>query len=239
MALKGDAQYFIMNVDDWRIISYRHICILLEERFGVSRNLASNKRRLTNRRKQKEETWQHMAEDMLRLSKTVYAGAPELSEREARDAFIKALPENLRFSIAAANPTRLSDCVNNVTQLCALVNIDEEETSSQKVCNIKYSSNNDGGPQHAYQNPSPGPNPNQQNDGYNPRNNPYNRRRKMDMSKVECYRCHEMGHMARECKMPFDQIQKDKYYKKDWNKPSNNNPNHNDNDHSENQQESQ
>jgi hypothetical protein len=61
----------------------------------------------------------------------------------------------------------------------------------------------------------------------------------MDMSKVICYRCHEMGHMARECKMPFDQIQKDKYYNKDWNKPSNNNPNNNENDHSENQQESQ
>jgi len=55
-----------------------------------------------------------------------------LAEQEARDAFIRALPANLKISVAAGNPLTLNECVDNVTQLCAVLDTDEDTVETTK-----------------------------------------------------------------------------------------------------------
>ena len=76
-----------------------------------------------------------------RLTGRVYAGVPAVVNREAKDAFIWSLPDNLRMSIAATNPVTISDCVANVSQLCSIMNIDETLSGWKKpvVSSINFS----------------------------------------------------------------------------------------------------
>lgn len=183
LALKGDASYFLLNIPNFRQLTYRCLCAKLEERFGV--DLAIDKRRLLKRRKAKDESWQHMAEDMYRLAKSVYNGDEKLAEREAKFLFIRALPDNLRIHIAASNPHTLADAVANVTQLCAIEDIAEKQTH-----HIKFAKTDDN---EADQKPK-----------VNSNRRP---RKKFDMSKVKCYTCQKFGHFARNCPAAKEDLQ--------------------------------
>jgi len=192
-----------MNVAHFRNLTYRCLCTKLQGRFGV--DLAVDKRRLLNRRKSKDESWQHMAEDMYRLAKSVYNGSAELAEREAKFLFIKALPDNLRIHIAAANPPTLTDAVANVTQLCAIEDITDRKLQSIRFAqpdnsnnsNSSYSNNSNSSYSNNY-------NSNKDGDG---NDRPYQRKfRKYDASRVRCFRCRKLGHYARNCQTPEEDL---------------------------------
>ena len=128
LALKEEASYFIMGEPDVANLEYDVLKEKLVTRFGANRNWAADKRTLLNRRKLKDESWQHLADDISRLAGRVYAGAPIVVAREAKDAFIRALPESMRYSIAATDPVSVADCVARVTQMCSIMNIDERSS---------------------------------------------------------------------------------------------------------------
>ena len=55
------------------------------------------------------------------LANRIYKCAPQFAGQEARDAFIRALPESLRGPFAAANPKSLNECMDSVTQMYAVL----------------------------------------------------------------------------------------------------------------------
>ena len=59
----------------------------------------------------------------------MYKGVPELAEREGRDYFIRALPNQLIMAVAAANPLTVNGCMDHVNRLC--VNLDTEEAVNE------------------------------------------------------------------------------------------------------------
>ena len=181
LALKSEAAFFIMgeaNVVSW---SYDQLVCKLTDRFGVNRNLAADKRSLLNRKKRKDESWQRMADDISRLAGRVFAGAPSVVTREAKDAFICALPDNLRMAIAATNPATISDCVANVTQLCSVMNIDDITSGWKKpaASSVNFSHDDKVTPQKGRRLSYP------------------------DWVKTkECWNCGEKGHLKTKCPHP-------------------------------------
>ena len=103
------------------MLTQEEIILALEDRFSVARTIMGDKRLLRSRTKTREESYKHLAQDLMRLSHRVYRGAPHLVKQEARDAFVKALPAGLRCPIAAANPRTLNECVANVMQMHAVL----------------------------------------------------------------------------------------------------------------------
>ena len=70
-----------------------------------------------------------MGHDISKLMGRIYSHAPEVAARESRECFLHALPDQLRI----ANPTTLKECINNVTQTCAVLDVEEKETSKVGV----------------------------------------------------------------------------------------------------------
>ena len=87
----------------------------------MARTITEDKRLLRSRTQTRDESYKHLAQDLIRLAHRVYRGAPHLVEEEAKDAFIKALPTALCCPIAAANPKTRSECIANVTQMHAVL----------------------------------------------------------------------------------------------------------------------
>ena len=84
--------------------------------------VAADKLALRSRRKEPEESYAHLAQDIQRLVRRVYRGAPVLAEEEARDAFLWALPDGImRCMVTAAYSRTLTECKENVTQLHAVL----------------------------------------------------------------------------------------------------------------------
>ena len=107
-----------------RNLTYGELCSLLEKRFSAAQSLATDKKKLRKRRKQKGETYRHMGQEILRLASRVYRGAPGMVDEESKEQFIRALLENLRLAVAASNPRTMEESVENVTQLCAILDTD-------------------------------------------------------------------------------------------------------------------
>ena len=121
LALAGDTAIHVHSLPNFRSLNQEGIIGALADRFGAARTLTEDKRLLCTRVKLPNETYEHLAQVLMRLSHRIYRGATHLAEQEARDAFIKALPAGLRCPIAAANPRTLNECVDNVTQMRAVL----------------------------------------------------------------------------------------------------------------------
>jgi hypothetical protein len=176
MALKDDAADLVFAESNPGELSFNIICKILELRFGIATRIDQDKRALRNRKKKKDESWTQLGQDIARLTSRIYVNAPEVAARESRDSFLRALPEDLRLSVTAANPKTLQDCIQSVTQTYAVLDIDEKGTPKSRTnftdieseVNISFA----------------------------------NQRHKTTGSGAsynECYTCHETGHYARNC----------------------------------------
>ena len=152
------------------------------------------------------ETYEHLAQDLMRLSHRVFRGAPHLAEQEARDAFIKALPPGLRCPIAAANPHTLNECVDNVTQMRAVLGdadvdqygqVNVQTVQVNAVDTVCYGCNKKG----HYRRDCPENSGNGRDSAGNGRDN--SRRNRGDglrrSGPMLCYNCEEPGHTIRNC----------------------------------------
>ena len=95
LSLAGDAALYVHSLPSFTSLSHEELLDKLAGRFGAAQTLSDNKRRLQSRKKLPEESYAHLAADIMRLAGRVYHGAPHLAEQEARDAFLKALPDVL------------------------------------------------------------------------------------------------------------------------------------------------
>ena len=74
-----------------------------------------------------------MGQDILRLARRVYKGAPDLADREGKDYFLRALPSQLRVAVAAANPLTVNECIDHVNRLCVVLDPEDEGNLPKKV----------------------------------------------------------------------------------------------------------
>lgn len=74
-----------------------------------------------------------MGQDILGLAKRVYAGAPELAEREGRDYFIGALPQQLKMAVAA------------LCKLCVTFDTSEDDGEFKKARRVGNGASNGNG----------------------------------------------------------------------------------------------
>ena len=201
MALKGDAADLVYGLPECRRLSFEQLGIVLRSRFGAGVNIAADKKKLKDRRKLKEESWNQMGQDIAKLARRIYITAPDVAESEAKDAFIRALPEDLKLVVAAGNPPTLRDCIDNVTQLCSVMNREDkavrirfaEEIPSEVLFSSKQQNSSDNSSEvypnkEGYQGPRRSYSP-------SPRRNWNNR----DPRELKCYFCDEIGHMLRYC----------------------------------------
>ena len=219
MALKGDAADLVYGLPECRRLSFDQLGVILGSRFGAGVNMAADKKKLKNRRKLKDESWNQMGQDIAKLARRIYITAPDVAESEAKDAFIQALPEDLKLVVAAGNPPTLRDCIENVTQLCSVMNRDEkqlrvrfaESVSSDVLYNstdpIYQKSIDDESDRYfeekartnedyaeAYRNKQPIYGPKRSNSP-SPRRGGYSK----DLRDLKCYFCHEPGHILKYC----------------------------------------
>ena len=133
LALKDEASYFILGEPNVANLTYQQLVEKLSDRFGAARSLTTDRKHLANRKKRRDETWQQMSDDIYRMAGRIYAGSPSVIAREAKDAFLKAIPDHLRMSVAASNPETLRDCVDKVSLACYAMNYDEQGNKRSSV----------------------------------------------------------------------------------------------------------
>ena len=80
-----------------------------------------DKEKLRERTRQKDETYASMGQDILRLARRVYKGAPDLADGEGKEYFLRALLSQLRVAVAAANPLTANECIDHVNRLCVVL----------------------------------------------------------------------------------------------------------------------
>jgi hypothetical protein len=186
LALKGDASNYILSLPNCTDMTYPYLCACLQDRFGAARNVANDERKLLARQKTKDESWQHLADDILRLCTNVYGADQVLVARKAKQHFLKSLPLDIRRTIAGANPATLNDCVLNLEELSTVVDVD-----NHKYLKVNLATENKENIPPSFSN---GQNARTNRDGF--------RNRRRDLSQVICYRCEKPGHYARDCSLP-------------------------------------
>jgi hypothetical protein len=142
IALKGAAADLVYNVPNADNFSFQELCDLLESRFGAERRLTADKKALKQRVKQKGETYHALGDDVIRLARRVYKCSPALADREGTDAYIQALPQNLRLPVASANPSTVRECVELVERLCTVIDQNELDVEARRVRRVNTSNNN-------------------------------------------------------------------------------------------------
>lgn len=182
ISLKGAAADLVYNTPDSHELSFRQMCRLLEGRYGVDRCLTADKRALKKRTKQKGETYSALGDDVIRLARRVYKDSPELAEREGKDAYIQALPHNLRLPVAASNPATVGDCVEIVERLCSVLDTSEGGAGAKVVRRVDGDSKGKG---NAKKKPS------------------QNETGKKDRPNVFCWDCGRSGHIRTSCPEHF------------------------------------
>ena len=133
LALKDEASYFILGEPNVANLMYQQLVEKLSDRFGAARSLSTDKKNLANRKKRRDETWQQTSDDIYRMAGRIYAVAPSVIAREAKDAFLKAIPDHLRMSVAASKSETLRDCVDKVSLACYAMNYDEQGNKRSSV----------------------------------------------------------------------------------------------------------
>ena len=173
MSLEEDAAVYIHSLPGFRGFTIDQLCDKLADRFGANRTVAEDRMLLKMRKKQPNETYEHLAQDIARLANRVYSQSTYYAEQEARDAFLRALPDEISLPIAASNPKTLSDCVAHVVNLKSVLGVEkikgrkvlETEVATEDITAYKVSTRPAG-------------------------------------SQEACYNCGELGHFIRDCPRP-------------------------------------
>ena len=93
LSVKDDVADYLYGIDKYEEKSYGELCTLLTERFEEVRLISAEKLKLSQRKKEKGESWYQLVQDLEKMCAIVYRGGPHIIEREAKAAFIQNLPK--------------------------------------------------------------------------------------------------------------------------------------------------
>jgi hypothetical protein len=178
-AMKGKAAEFLFDDPSGSNVhhSFEGLVSVLQGRFGSLDNPSQDSKELRTRKKRKGETWKDMAQDILQRCRRLYTSDENAMQREAIQAFLRAVPDKYRVAAAACGSKRLDDLVQTVINLCATDDVDEMNCSTVTVTgrvNMVTPTSSD--------------------------NNKSNGQRSLiDQTQLICFGCHEKGHYRRYC----------------------------------------
>ena len=136
LALEGDANVYITSIPGYKRLNLIQICNLLQKRFGAGRTKIRDKAELRNRKKQSDETYDHLASDITRLANRVYGFSPYYARQEACEAFLRAIPKDLAKAIALTKPETIDDCVNRLSKWDLIAGEDNNVKRSNSTSGI-------------------------------------------------------------------------------------------------------
>jgi hypothetical protein len=182
-SLKGKAADYLFDSPNAGVhSSFDKLVKVLAERFGSADNYSQDSKTLQSRRKLKGETFKELAQSIRQIAGRMYRESEATLEREAKQAFLRAIPDHYKIAVAAiaANPTKsLNDLVNAVKSIAVTSDTPEKDISVGKgrvnqvtvteEASVNYAGNRGGGT-------------------------------KADKYRdIECYICKEKGHIMRVC----------------------------------------
>ena len=118
-SLKGTALQVLVNLAGDRRQDFRSLVAALESRFGTSHRTEISKVKFKSRVRQRDEELSALAEDIERLARLAYAGAPPiLIDTLARDQFIDSLPDDdMRLRLRQERPPTLQRALELALEL--------------------------------------------------------------------------------------------------------------------------
>jgi hypothetical protein len=219
MHVQGEAAEYVHDLKGYAGMSIEKLHKAMMKRFGDGRHMEADKSALRNRKKKLEETYEQLAQSIRRLAQRVYRKDEELAESAACETFIRAIQDpEIKKGVAVARPTTLRDCVDQAIYIDDFLvgdnrvssptkvkvrNVVDEDYIRQVVSRI----GSETAPQYqarqvGYMNPREKEQPSMArrvDDELLSLNNSRGRGKRKDWSNVECYSCHEYGHIARAC----------------------------------------
>ena len=76
LSVKDDAADYLYSIDKYEEKSYEELCNLLIERFEEIRLISAEKLKLSQRKKEKGESWYQLVQDLEKMCAIVYKGGP-------------------------------------------------------------------------------------------------------------------------------------------------------------------
>jgi hypothetical protein len=215
LSLSGDALLHVHSIEHFREKDYYELCDLLKEKFGAGRTVAEDKRKFRLRKRQKGETYSHVAQDLLRLAKRIYRRDHQQAEEEAKEQFLRCLPKLVRIGVTASNPKTIEDCVSSLRQVQMVEGTEElDEIIKGPLSSRMVRTENDGFRDDNIQDGRNGQNRNRGRNGYG--RGRYRSRGRgrygsnrpeatsaFDITKEQCWNCGELGHLKNECTQPW------------------------------------
>ena len=185
LSVKDGAADYLYGIDRYEEKSYDELCTLLTERFEEVRLISAEKLKLSQRKKEKGESWYQLVQDIEKMCAIVYRGGPHIIEREAKAAFIQNLPEAIKGPVAAANPKNIKEAVQTVIHMCSVLEVDECGNAAGSKLKVRYTR------------PVP-----IQEDTREPEEFDvgFVNTRSVDKTDKECFYCHKLGHFIGECR---------------------------------------
>ena len=136
LALEGDARVYVTSIPGYKRMNLIQICNLLQKRFGAGRTKIRDKAELRNRKKQSDETYDHLASDITRLANRVYGFSPYYARQEACEAFLRAIPKDLAKAIALTKPETIEDCVSRLSRWDLIAGEDSNVKNAKNTSGI-------------------------------------------------------------------------------------------------------
>ena len=84
MSLKGDAADLVFGLPNFRQLSFDKLGAVLQERFGANAHVTHDRKVLRDRKKERNETWAHLGQDIQNLAKRVYITSRHIAECKAK-----------------------------------------------------------------------------------------------------------------------------------------------------------
>ena len=136
--LEGSAKLYYSNLSPFVKASFIKLVVALEKRYGCSSTIQQRKweRRLMGRKRFSEETPEHLADDILRMTrKAGYEG--ERLESKSLDFYLDSLPEEYQVACRI----QLVESLDHALRLCEVLDADKQK-KKYKVNLVHASENN-------------------------------------------------------------------------------------------------
>jgi hypothetical protein len=182
LALVGPAANYVNSSPNRETLSFEELCALLDTRFGAGCSTAMEKRMLRERRREKNETYADLGQDMLRLARRIYPDDLDRAEKEARNHLIRSLPTHLRIPLATREFRGVWDIIEAISKMSDTLDADEDMNEIKKVRRAGFQPD---GPK------------------WQQKKSPDNSGQKRADTKSTCWDCGEPGHRRNKCPHHF------------------------------------
>ncbi|KAK3090718.1 hypothetical protein FSP39_014054 [Pinctada imbricata] len=205
-SLRGHAQAVLGDLPDSKKDDYTSLIKALEDRFLPPNQTELYRVQLRERRKRATETIPELGQAIRRLTNLAYASAPsEVRETLAREQFLDALPDSdMRIRIKQARPKDLNDAIRHAVELEAFLRAEDKTASKGYQRQVTSEANESDDMKRLIEKlqssvETMGKEIHQLKTATSQAKGNQGQRRRKKLEDLECYNCHEKGHVKKKC----------------------------------------